>query len=128
MGACLQGGSVPGLSGAEASCARLLPCAARPPRPPRPAASCRRPRSFTDEAVVSTDFVGDTRSSIVDKGAGIMLSPTFVKLVSWYDNGEAGAATRGSRAKPMGPNCGGASMSFHHTQPAKAGTGADGGG
>ncbi|KAL4430745.1 hypothetical protein ABPG75_006001 [Micractinium tetrahymenae] len=48
---------------------------------------------FTDEAVVSTDFVGDTRSSIVDKGAGIMLSPTFVKLVSWYDN-EFGYSTR----------------------------------
>jgi len=48
---------------------------------------------FTDEAVVSTDFVGDTRSSIVDAGAGIGLSPTFVKLVSWYDN-EAGYSRR----------------------------------
>ncbi|KAL4432376.1 hypothetical protein ABPG77_001675, partial [Micractinium sp. CCAP 211/92] len=48
---------------------------------------------FTDEAVVSTDFIGDTRSSIVDRGAGIMLSPTFVKLVSWYDN-EFGYSTR----------------------------------
>jgi glyceraldehyde 3-phosphate dehydrogenase len=37
---------------------------------------------------VSTDFIGDTRSSIVDAGAGIGLSSTFVKLVSWYDNGE----------------------------------------
>ena len=46
------------------------------------------PRSFTSDSVVSTDFVGDTHSSIVDSGAGIMLSPTFVKLVSWYDNGE----------------------------------------
>jgi glyceraldehyde 3-phosphate dehydrogenase len=36
--------------------------------------------------VVSTDFLGDTRSSIVDAKAGIQLSPTFVKLVSWYDN------------------------------------------
>ena len=38
---------------------------------------------FTDEQVVSSDFIGDTRSSIVDKQAGISLSPNFVKLVSW---------------------------------------------
>jgi len=41
---------------------------------------------YTDEMVVSTDFVGDTRSSIFDAKAGIQLSETFVKLVSWYDN------------------------------------------
>jgi len=41
---------------------------------------------YTDEMVVSQDFVGDTRSSIFDAKAGIQLSPTFVKLVSWYDN------------------------------------------
>merc|ERR1711872_478520 len=41
---------------------------------------------YTDEALVSTDFVGDYRSSIFDAKAGIQLSPTFVKLVSWYDN------------------------------------------
>lgn len=41
---------------------------------------------YTEDQVVSTDFQGDARSSIFDKGAGIMLSPTFVKLVSWYDN------------------------------------------
>ncbi len=41
---------------------------------------------FTDEAVVSTDFVGDSHSSIVDAKAGIALSGNFVKLVSWYDN------------------------------------------
>merc|ERR1719221_555560 len=41
---------------------------------------------FTDEQVVSCDFQGDSRSSIFDKGAGIMLTSTFVKLVSWYDN------------------------------------------
>jgi len=41
---------------------------------------------YTDEMVVSTDFLGDTRSSIFDSKAGIQLSPTFVKLVSWYDN------------------------------------------
>merc|ERR1712107_917533 len=35
---------------------------------------------------VSSDFVGDTRSSIFDAKAGIMLTDTFVKLVSWYDN------------------------------------------
>ncbi len=38
---------------------------------------------FTTDKVVSSDFIGDIRSSIVDADAGIMLSPTFVKLVSW---------------------------------------------
>merc|ERR1719391_215149 len=41
---------------------------------------------YTDEQVVSTDFIGDARSSIFDAKAGIQLSKTFVKLVSWYDN------------------------------------------
>ena len=41
---------------------------------------------YTEELVVSQDFVGDKRTSIFDKDAGIMLSPNFVKLVSWYDN------------------------------------------
>jgi len=41
---------------------------------------------YTEDEVVSTDFQGDSRSSIFDKKAGIMLTPTFVKLVSWYDN------------------------------------------
>lgn len=41
---------------------------------------------YTDEMVVSSDFIGDSRTCIFDKGAGIMLSPKFVKLVAWYDN------------------------------------------
>ncbi|KAL7677826.1 hypothetical protein ACOME3_004059 [Neoechinorhynchus agilis] len=41
---------------------------------------------YTDESVVSTDFIGDTHSSIFDAKAGISLNPNFVKLVSWYDN------------------------------------------
>jgi len=41
---------------------------------------------YTEDEVVSMDFRGDTRSSIFDAKAGIALSPTFVKLVSWYDN------------------------------------------
>ena len=41
---------------------------------------------FTDEAVVSQDFVSCPLSSIFDKDAGIQLSPKFVKVVSWYDN------------------------------------------
>ena len=41
---------------------------------------------YTDESVVSTDFRGDYRTSIFDAKAGIQLDPTFVKVVSWYDN------------------------------------------
>jgi glyceraldehyde 3-phosphate dehydrogenase len=41
---------------------------------------------YEDEEVVSCDFIHDNRSSIFDAKAGIMLNPTFVKLVSWYDN------------------------------------------
>ena len=41
---------------------------------------------YTDEAVVSSDFLGDTRTSIFDATAGIALTDTFVKVVSWYDN------------------------------------------
>lgn len=48
---------------------------------------------YTDEEVVSSDFIGDTHSSIFDAKAGIQLSKRFVKLVSWYDN-EFGYSTR----------------------------------
>jgi len=41
---------------------------------------------YTEDDVVSSDFIGDTRSSIFDAKAGIPLSDKFVKLVSWYDN------------------------------------------
>ena len=41
---------------------------------------------YTDEAVVSQDFVGDVRTSIFDAGAGIELNSKFFKVVSWYDN------------------------------------------
>ncbi len=41
---------------------------------------------YTEEAVVSTDFRDDSRTSIFDAKAGIQLDPTFVKVVSWYDN------------------------------------------
>ena len=41
---------------------------------------------FTDEKVVSTDFVGETCTSIFDAEAGIQLDDNFVKVVSWYDN------------------------------------------
>jgi glyceraldehyde 3-phosphate dehydrogenase len=41
---------------------------------------------YTEDAVVSTDFLGDPRTSIFDADAGIALSDTFVKVVSWYDN------------------------------------------
>lgn len=41
---------------------------------------------YTEDAVVSQDFIGDTRTSVFDATAGIALTDTFVKLVSWYDN------------------------------------------
>ncbi|MCD8066842.1 MAG: type I glyceraldehyde-3-phosphate dehydrogenase [Oscillospiraceae bacterium] len=41
---------------------------------------------YTEDAVVSSDFIGDTRTSIFDAKAGIALTDTFVKVVSWYDN------------------------------------------
>ena len=41
---------------------------------------------YTEDAVVSSDFLGDTRTSIFDANAGVYLTPTFVKVVSWYDN------------------------------------------
>jgi glyceraldehyde 3-phosphate dehydrogenase len=41
---------------------------------------------YTEDSVVSNDFVGDHRTSIFDAGAGISLSDNFVKVVSWYDN------------------------------------------
>merc|ERR1712038_1966715 len=48
---------------------------------------------FCDVPLVSADFESDPRSSIFDANAGIMLNPTFVKLISWYDN-EYGYSTR----------------------------------
>ena len=41
---------------------------------------------YTEDAVVSSDFLGDTHTSIFDATAGIALTDTFVKVVSWYDN------------------------------------------
>jgi len=41
---------------------------------------------YTEDALVSTDLIGETRTSVFDAKAGISLNATFVKLVSWYDN------------------------------------------
>jgi glyceraldehyde 3-phosphate dehydrogenase len=41
---------------------------------------------YTEDAVVSSDFIGDSRTSIFDAEAGIALNGNFVKLVTWYDN------------------------------------------
>ena len=41
---------------------------------------------YVDEDVVSSDFIGETCTSVFDAKAGIALTDTFVKLVSWYDN------------------------------------------
>lgn len=48
---------------------------------------------YTEDAVVSTDFLGDPRTSIFDAGAGIGLNDHFVKIVAWYDN-EWGYSTK----------------------------------
>ena len=48
---------------------------------------------YTEELVVSQDFIGDTRTSIFDANAGIALNDNFVKVVSWYDN-EMGYSTK----------------------------------
>ena len=48
---------------------------------------------YTEEAVVSQDFIGDSRTSIVDYNAGIELNSTFFKIVTWYDN-EAGYSNK----------------------------------
>ena len=41
---------------------------------------------YTEDAIVSSDILNDSRTSIFDASAGIMLNPTFVKLIAWYDN------------------------------------------
>ena len=48
---------------------------------------------YTEDAVVSQDFIGDARTSIFDAEAGIELNSTFFKVVSWYDN-EAGYSNK----------------------------------
>jgi glyceraldehyde 3-phosphate dehydrogenase len=48
---------------------------------------------YTEDKVVATDFIGDTRTSIFDADAGIALDSTFIKIVSWYDN-EWGYSTK----------------------------------
>lgn len=48
---------------------------------------------YTEEAVVSQDFIGDSRTSIFDAGAGIELNSKFFKVISWYDN-EAGYSNK----------------------------------
>lgn len=48
---------------------------------------------YTDEMVVSQDFIGDVRTSIFDADAGIELNSRFFKVVSWYDN-EAGYSNK----------------------------------
>lgn len=41
---------------------------------------------YTEDEVVSSDFIGDSRTSIFDAKAGISLNDNFVKIVAWYDN------------------------------------------
>ena len=48
---------------------------------------------YTEDQVVSSDFIGETCSTVFDANAGVMLNTRFVKLISWYDN-EWGYSTR----------------------------------
>ena len=48
---------------------------------------------YTEELVVSQDYMGDSRTSIVDSKAGIQLNESFYKIISWYDN-EAGYSNK----------------------------------
>ena len=48
---------------------------------------------YTEDPVVSQDFIGETRTSVFDAGAGMELNPNFFKIVSWYDN-EAGFSNK----------------------------------
>jgi glyceraldehyde 3-phosphate dehydrogenase len=48
---------------------------------------------YTEDAVVSQDFVGEAHTSVFDAGAGIELNSKFFKLISWYDN-EAGFSNK----------------------------------
>ena len=57
---------------------------------------------YTEDAVVSNDFIGDARTSIFDAGAGIQLNDTFVKLVAWYDNEWAFSVRMADLAAAMG--------------------------
>jgi glyceraldehyde 3-phosphate dehydrogenase len=41
---------------------------------------------YTEDLVVSNDFIGDTRTSIFDASAGLMIGDDFAKIVAWYDN------------------------------------------
>lgn len=54
---------------------------------------------------MSADFIGDTHSSIVDSKAGIQLSDTFVKLISWYDNEVSGWVWEGGDVSVGGGTC-----------------------
>ncbi len=85
----------PPRSSTSRSGARATPTWPRSTRPCATAAEgpLRGILGYTDEQVVSSDFVGDRRSSIFDAAAGIQLNPRFFKVVSWYDN-EAGYAAR----------------------------------
>lgn len=49
--------------------------------------------AYTEDAVVSSDFLGNTHTSIFDANAGVYLTDTFVKVISWYDN-EIGYANK----------------------------------
>lgn len=61
---------------------------------------------YTEDAVVSSDFIGDARTSIFDADAGIALNGNFMKLVSWYDN-EWGYSNRAAQAmKKLGDSLG----------------------
>jgi hypothetical protein len=92
-----------------AQCCPLLTLSSPPPTPPYPPPPNPPPCSYTEDDVVSTDFITDCHSSIVDAKAGIMLNPTFVKVRGGRQGvrvpGWLGGWVGGSRGADMYNSC-----------------------
>jgi len=84
----LDGASLKDWRGGRAATRNIIPSSTRAAQAMKEASEgeLKGVLGYTDEPVVSSDFLGDSRTSIFDADAGIALTDTFVKVVSWYDN------------------------------------------